>query len=348
MRILVLVGSDSHTYRILSALSMMPNAEIHCNPLIKNRESDPDINEPSRNSRKPFVDINFLDHNYDIAFVDSTYEGDTDKVKCDVLILFDCGDKPAYPLGEKLEGRAYYELRDKAKAYAKFSYHASNNHPDGLKRIAFPITPYLILNEVSRTKTGDWVNHNSIPHLYGAPTYKHGYKSLSNDCFTSTHENGDILFNQRYKWLSELEEYNIPFDGGLVFTGDGCISKDYQEKHFPGISRFSKNREAYNQSLSKLLFHHRVGLCPTGLERNSWRLFDLMATGAIIYRTDTDIRFLYEPKHQWIVKDDNHLGDIYLRDIRDFREMHKASQENRKILSQLTPEIVWKDFMSQI
>jgi hypothetical protein len=221
-------------------------------------------------------------------------------------------------------------------------------YPDGLQRIAFPISPYLFLNQVAVAPVPDWSNHNSVPHFYGAPTYKNGYKSLSNDCFTSTHEDGNILFHQRYKWLSDLEEYNIPFDGGLVFTGDDCISKDFQENHFPGISRFSKNREAYNQSLSKLLFHHRVGLCPTGLERNSWRLFDLMATGAIIYRTDTDIRFLYEPKHQWVVKDDDHLGDIYLRDIRDFREMHKASQENRKILASLTPEIIWKDFIKQI
>tara|TARA_R100001510_G_C7622912_1_gene183423 strand:+ start:109 stop:1095 length:987 start_codon:yes stop_codon:yes gene_type:complete len=327
---------------------MMPNAEIHCNPLVKNRESDPDINEPCRRSREPFVDKDFLNHNYDIAFVDSTYEGDTDRVKYDTLFLFDSADKPLYPLGVKTEGRAYYDLRDKAKCYAKFSYDSSENHSDGLKRIAFPITPYLVLNEISKVKTIDWVNHNSIPHLYGAPTYGHNYKSLSNTRFTSTHEDGDIMFNQRYKWFSELEEYNIPFDGGLVFTEDECISRDYQEKHFPGISRFSKNREAYNQSISKLLFHHRVGLCPTGLERNSWRLFDLMATGAIIYRTDTDIRFLYEPKHQWVVKDDDHLGDIYLRDIKDFREMHKASQENRKVLASLTPDKIWKDFINQI
>jgi len=73
-----------------------------------------------------------------------------------------------------------------------------------------------------------------------------------------------------------------------------------------------------------------------------------MATGAIIYRTDTDIRFLYEPKHQWLVKDDDHLGDIYLRDIKNFKDMHRASQENRKVLSSLTPEKIWKDFINQI
>ena len=73
-----------------------------------------------------------------------------------------------------------------------------------------------------------------------------------------------------------------------------------------------------------------------------------MATGAIIYRTDTDIRFLYEPKHQWLVKDDDHLGDIYLRDIKNFKDMHRASQENRKVLASLTPDKIWKDFINQI
>jgi hypothetical protein len=347
-KVLVVVGSDHHSYRLLSALETMPDAVIHANPFTKNRESDSELNQPSRIARQKYVDDKFLNHHYDIAFVDSTYEGDLGGLKCDVLFLFDCADKPSYPLWEGKQGRAYHDLKDKAKAYAKFSYYKSAVYHDGLQRIAFPISPYLALNQVAVAPASDWVNFNSIPHLYGTPTYIHGYDGPLTGKYTSIHEDGQKLFNQRFKWLSELEDNNIPFDAGIVFEKDGPLSAEYQEKHFPGITRFSRDREQYGQSLSKLLFQHKVGLCPAGHERNSWRLFDLMATGAIIYRTDTDIRFLYEPRHQWLVKDDDHLGDIYLRDIKNFKDMYRASQENRKVLSSLTPEKIWKDFINQI
>jgi hypothetical protein len=351
VKILVLVGSDNHSYRLLNGLSMIPNLEIHANPLKKNREHDPDVNEPSKIARQNFIDFAFESNCYDIAFVDSTYEGDTDKIKSDVFLLYDCNDRPNAPIYEGKLGRAYYDLKDKALAYATFSCIEGETFEDGLKRIAFPITPYLFLNQVSKSPTSPWSNFNSVPHLYAAPTQLYGHDTLTEDNFTSIDEEDRVIFNQRYKWLYELEEYNIPYDGGIVFPSEDDTSHNalsYQEKHFPGIGKFSRQRHGYKESLLKLLTQFKVGLCPAGHQRNSWRLFDLMSTGSIIYKTDTKHKFLYEPKHQWIVKDDDHLGDIYLRDIKEFKEMYKASQDNREVLSKLTPEIIWKDFKNQM
>lgn len=346
--ILVVIGSERHAYRLLAGLSMFPDLNITTNEPCKNRELDPDINAPSKSLWEKYSNRNYANKRYDIAFVDSSFEGRTDDIKSDMFILFDCGDKPNHPILDNTEGRAYHELKDKSSAYATFSYDEDFVCADKLKRIAFPITPYLSLNHISKAETTDWNSINSVIHFYGAPTHLYSYGKLDGDSFTAVDEEDRNVFNQRYKWLSQLDDYNIPFDGGLVFQDGGHLKPEYQESLFPGVTKFLRPRHDYRQSLIKHLAQFKVGLCPAGHQRNSWRLYDLMATGSIIYRTDTKYRFLYEPKHQWVVKDDDHLGDIYLRDIKDFKEMYKASQDNREVLSKLTPEIIWKDFKNQI
>lgn len=291
-------------------------------------------------------DANIPDEKYDLVLVDPTYEYDIFRsLKYKKIGFFDCEDDPKH----FEPGSAYAILKDKAQFYAKVNF-IEDDRKDRIKNVAFPIAPYFMYKNVAATPLQKPTKF--VPFFMGTPTF-----IGRSDSFLEQQSIGDVfyvakyedhyIYNQRYHWLLELYSKNIPYVGGIVFSHSN-VSLAWQQKVFGNVEKFSKDQISQNDYLSNLAYHG-IGLCPTGYDRLSWRHFDIMATGAIMFRTDHRKQsWLYNPIEFVTVKDTESIAEKIEGHRKDFNELHNASSKNREILASLTPEIVWKAFTDQL
>lgn len=278
---------------------------------------------------------------FDFALVSPSHKGNIPMY--DRVMFFDAEDDPRHFDPDE----AYTLLKDKAEAYVKIGY-IENDADDNIKRIAAPIAPYFTHRQVAGFELEPFSHKHAIPVLVAAPTFMGHYQGVYSKVGESLaeYEPGNMIYNQRYQWLKSMEDANIPYHGGIVF-GEQNLSLEWQTKyHGPDVARFKVPR-AHNYH--QLLNTYRVGLCPTGHERLSWRVFDIMAMGSILISTDRcNQRNLYNPVGAYQIGDHEDLGIFLLNSQRRYKEMWEACQPNRDVLAGLTDEKIWDDFLAQL
>jgi hypothetical protein len=353
MKVLLLIGKDAHNYRLIMGLRMAnPDIELFTSE-ISDTHNSVELSNP-RFRLWSSCNTEYEGKHFDLVLVDPSYPKDRrGDFTFDRLGFFDCEDAPEHDdyWAEVYNGVAYHVFKDDALFYAKMDY-PSKPREDGIKYIAFPIEPYMGLAQVANAEIPEFTHMNAVPFFQGSPSYLRDVESFkgpqkSGDIYFVDDIPGGNMYNQRFQWLQSLENNNIPYDGGIVFMEAECLSLEYQSKHFGNVAKFSRDYIDRNTFFNKAV-RNRIGLNPAGNDRNSWRLYDLMAIGSIIVTGETDMRSLYAPKEFIKVKDTEDLGTV-LRNIQpEYKEMAKASKANRELLANLTPEKVWKDFMGQI
>lgn len=295
---------------------------------------------------------------YDIVFIDPSSNVE-ELTKANVYLFFDCEDTPYY----FNPGKAYERHKDKVSAYAKIAV-THKYREDDIPDICFPIVPYLSLNELARADFSG-VQHVPKPFMCATPTWLTHYttdkyldlaRSKNTSNLTPINKVVDpdgtnrFVYNQRADWLSSLRRSNVTYKGGIVFHPSGCCSVTEQSKLFgPDISTFSTSYLSYNRFFEQLLLN-TFSLCPTGHDRLSWRVFDIMAAGSILVWTDVNSqRHLYSPKAFIKVKDEEDLATVLQNySAKDIVDLKKQSAENKKVLAELTPEKILRDFMKQL
>ena len=295
------------------------------------------------------------DSHYDITFIDPSVTFDpTSKLNSDQIMFYDCEDDPI----NFFPNTAYFSLKDKIKYYAKMNY-IENDRNDGIKNIAFPLPIY---NELSRIAQLDFLNYeeqNKKCFLIGHGTYignykiQNGYYNCTEDIFsigTANNNNKiDFLYNQRIDWILSMIKNKIEYKGGIVFQENQTnMSLEWQTKHFGKVEKIKTN---YIPWLETFKYHalNKIGLCPTGHERISWRVFDLMASGSIIFWTDNKKQqSLFMPEEYITVPDAVDFSEIYFKNEKNFKEIWKASQKNKELIANLTPEKVMDKFFKQL
>ena len=326
IKALVIHGNDRHTYRLCQSLQLC-GVEVRVATEYKDIPRD----------------------KCDIIFVDPSFPKDpTPKINSDLVCFYDCEDAPTdYELGVAFEA-----MKNSVSYYCKMNWVGDSFK--GIKLIGFPIASMLTLPPVANVDLPEFAHSNAIPFFAGTgtfigdytPTSKGVYQSIENiNCLGECA--GRTMYNQRIDWLLSMQNSNIPYVGGLVFKGDN-LSEEWQSEHFgKGVSTLRTDPLDRNQFFSHL-FNYRIGLNPTGHDRNSWRIYDLMAAGCILFSTDLKgQQALYMPKEIITVEDGEDLGATLLTLQPDFKELWKAHQCNRNVIKDLTPEKVWGDFMEQ-
>jgi hypothetical protein len=327
MRVLIVKGKDRHTIRLQQGLAS-------CGVLIRTATKYEEL----------------TNHVYDMAFVDPSFEADiSNKIRAHRLFFYDCEDSPT----DFFPGTAYYTLKDKVLAYAKMNY-IENDRNDGIQNIGFPISAYLNLQSVANYPQN--FDNKFIPFFVGCPTYLGNHIQVAGGKYSSTqyvrclaeHESGNIMYNQRYDWLLSLKQSNISYRGGIVFQEGNNLSLDFQSKYFGRVIDFKTNPMNYNDQLHGLI-ENKIGLCPTGHERLSWRNYDIMATGAILIRTDHKKQLaLINPKEYITIKDGEDLGTTLLEIEKNYTELYKAHQTNRDIFKTLDQKKLITLFTDQL
>jgi hypothetical protein len=330
-KVLIIKGQDRHTYRLAQSMQM-------CGVECKTVERYEDI--PTEKC--------------DVTFVDPSLSYDpTSKINSTHTLFFDCEDGPR----DFISGAAYEAMKDSISHYAKMNW-VEDDRGDGIKNIGYPPSVYMFLSQVAPLEAPPFFHQNAIPFLVGAGTFIGNYSVEDESLFPSDdelgvsalglYEDGNWMYNQRIDWLLSLRKNNIPHIGGLVFKTDN-MSKEWQSKYFgDGVEALEISPISHEDYL-KALLNYRVGLCPTGHDRLSWRLFDIMATGAILIWTDSkEQQSFYMPKEYVTIKDGEDLGKTLLQLQPDYKELWNACQENRKVFVGLTPEKIWSDFMEQL
>ena len=331
MKVGILRGNDAHTYRISQGLM---GCGIHVEYLTGTRVA-PNV--------------------YDIVFVDPSYPEEVQHNIGRRVIFFDCEDDPRHfdP------SAAYYSLKDHVEYYAKLVY-VEDDRGDGIKNVAFPIVNYLTLSDFARN---DWseIPYSLSPIFIGVPTWLRPFEEKGGTYSFDTErdiysvekpreEENNLRYNQRVDWLLSMEQHDIPYQGGFVFKEDvDCYTQDFVCSLFgEGIRKWSHPPIAYQANLLSLL-QNKVGLCPAGHDRISWRTFDIMATGAILFWTDVeDRRMLYMPEASVIVKDGEDFGKVLNSYEESLPELLRESEKNVELLASLTPPKVKEDFLKQI
>jgi hypothetical protein len=321
---------DPHGYRLVDGFSAC-GCKVH---IAYTREEIPDIK-------------------FDIAFVEvSTKFNVKDKIKADIIMIYDCEDDPSH----FKPGIAYEELKYSVKYYAKLVYRSKEKQQDGLKYIAIPITNYISLSELAKIQLPEATYKNAVPSFIGTPTFVGSYKKLlknnkdkNNDVSCVGYfDDGLPMYNQRIDWLDSLQKNNQYYIGGLVFKNEQNHTLEWQTKYFGNVKKFEYPMTDYNTYLS-ILINYRIGLCPTGYDRISFRLYDLMAVGSIIYLTDIEDRvMLYMPKFYITIPDFNDIYNSIDTYRVAFKDLIDESKINREILKNNTPQKVLQDFMEQL
>lgn len=333
----ILRGNDLHTYRLSQGLMA---CGIHVEYLTGTRVA-PNV--------------------YDIVFVDPSYPEPVQRNIGRRVVFFDCEDDPRYfdP------GPAYESLKDYVEFYVKLVY-VEDDRGDGIKNIAFPIAQFITLQfyaERLATRGQSLTNHSTFTPIHiGVPTWLRPYVPVEGGVYNfdedqdiypleKTPEEADNLrYNQRIDWLLSLQKNNIPFVGGLVFKEEEeCYSQDYVANLFgEGVRNWSHPRIGYMENILSLA-EHRLALCPAGHDRISWRTFDIMAVGSILFWTDVeDIKMLYMPQSYVKVKDGCDLGTVLKEHEPDYPELLKEARKNVELMRSLTPQKVKKDFLKQM
>lgn len=297
---------------------------------------------------------------FKIAFVESSTDEDLSEVlSADLIIPFDAEDDP-YHFDPK---QGYHSIKDKCEFYAKLVYDSTKPvNEDGLKHIAFPLDNFTRLSEISKVP----IQKKSLDDIVfvGVPSYKNFWEEQEDHYYCKTDTFNpiadfeseaqgfpSIIYNQRLDWLVSLKENNIPVTGGVVFNSDPKHPHgiDFQVEHFGEKVREFAFQGAPPMALLGHLLGSKIGLAPTGHDRYSWRVFDLMAAGCIMLVTDLgDRKMLYNPKCKVNVHDGENIMEVLDR-VKSKEEMLLDSHlQNREVLKDVTPERMWSDFLKQM
>ena len=317
MNILIIKGKDYHTYH-----RIVPGFQSYgCNVVVKEEYAD------------------IPNERFDIIFVDPSVDFDpSNKLNTDVLMFYDCEDSPY----DFHSGVAYEVLKDKVVAYAKMNW-VEDDRKDGIKNIGFPLYCYKGLYDIANADLPEFSYQFAVPLMICSPTFIGGYKPDPNGVYNSdndvscfakheTNKPDQVMYNQRIDWLCSLRKNNIFHLGGLTFGVDN-LTLDWQSKYFgSGVSKLGFQRVSYGDMINSMV-RYRVGLCPTGHERVSWRTFDLMAVGSILVWTDNkEQQSMIMPKEYVTVKDGEDLGTKLLSLQKDYKDIWKSCQKNRECL----------------
>jgi hypothetical protein len=280
MNALIIKGNDKHTERIQDGLTAC------------------DVHHYTITSTVPTPDIT-----WDIVFIDPSVNFNIPNVKSKMFMFFDTEDATNH--FEK--GQAYDQYKDKVLAYAKYNYEI-DDRKDGIKNIGIPLSHFFQLSAVANA--GIVFSHLPFkPYLLSSPTFIGSYNPVDNGTYSASeditclgkYDDGGIMYNQRYDWLLSLRANKIKYEGGIVFSPGNNLSIEWQSKYFGSVDKLKTFPLPLNNCLYNLL-KNKIGLNPTGHERISWRTFDIMATGAILFNTDTKNKFaLLNPK-EYITK----------------------------------------------
>ena len=291
---------------------------------------------------------------FDLTLVDPSVNFDpTSKLNTDKLMFYDCEDGPE----DFKSGEAYDALKNKVIAYVKMNWVDDDPRDDGIKNIGFPLPCYKNLFNVATAKLPEFNYSNSIPMMVASPTFIGRYVPVNDGIYNkedginclAKHESSseeEFMYNQRIDWLLSLRKNNIFHIGGLSFGGDN-LSSDFQSKYFgQNVKRLSTNRIEYGDMIKNAI-HYRIGLCPSGHERISWRTFDLMATGSILIWTDNKMqKSMIMPEEYITVYDGEDLGSKLISIQKDYKEIWRACQKNKDLLK-LNDEKVIQIFNNQ-
>lgn len=295
---------------------------------------------------------------FDFLFIDSSLDYNPGLWNASIVSFFDCEDNP-YNRSLFFPSVAYNELKDKVKFYTKLNYATDDISHPGMKLCAFPLVNWASLrNLASQDLSSYWSNRGFVPFFVGSPSYIHDYErefigtkdqNLNVHCI-GIQDDKKILYSQRLQWMIQLNKSGLPWTGGLVFDENvESFSTKFQQKHFGSdIVKFAHPKVDYMSYLSELV-KCGIGLNPTGFDRMSWRIYDIMAVGAVLISTDyKNIRMLYMPEEVTIIPDEANIVP-YLNTMYgyDLRAMHKAAQKNKELMASLTPDKILKDFVAQ-
>lgn len=327
MRALIVRGLDRHTLRLQAGLK---SCGILSRTVTNYEELTP--------------------HKYDLAFIDPSFKYDISaKINAERIFFYDCEDGPR----DFFPDVAYYTMKDKVLAYAKMNYYEDDRN-DGIKNIGFPLSTYMNLGPISNHSFT--FNQLPKPFFVGCPTYIGDYAPIESGAYANTsdiyclakHESGNIMYNQRYDWLLSLMHHGINYEGGIVFQEGNNLSVEFQSKYFGNVARLRARPMPYNDQLLGLI-KNKIGLCPAGHERISWRTYDIMATGSILIRTDHKKQLaLINPKEYITIYDGEDLGDKLASLQPRYEELHKLHQANREIFKTLTPQKLMTLFLDQL
>jgi hypothetical protein len=291
---------------------------------------------------------------FDMIFIDPNLEYDpSSKINGNLVSFYDTSDSP---YTYHTSGIAYQAMKDKVLFYAKMDW--SQPFINNQKLIGYPVGTLLYLNKIAKEKQ-TFNAQQAKPFLIGSSTY---VTSLFSDFILLSHEkycsNKDTkciafikewgwVYNQRIDWLLSLEKNNISYVGGIGFSS-GSLGLEWTKKYFgPGVEKFACNKITSYEYL-KMLQLYQIGLNPMGHYNNSWRKYDIMATGAILVTADPEqVKSLYMPKASIKIKHGTDLGTRLLEIESSYSELYKEHQQNKVIISTLTPEIIWNDVISQ-
>ena len=328
MKALILVGQEVHVGRLIQGLGSI-GIQVY----------------PSRGPQVP------TEH-FDMVFVDHSYDFPLPHLNCDYLFLFDCEDDPLH----FKPGSAYYDLKDKAHAYAKLFNRIDRGRPDTLKQIAFPIDQYIHSAEVAKRTFNATIN---TPYFVGCPTFlgrmvpKPGIqygsdKKLGINSIGWNLEDGPhYMYNQRVEWLLSLYKSEIKYHGGLVF-GPSNQALEWQTQYFGNVAIFGTGF-VEKQTFLNQMGAHKIALLPTGYERIGWRVFDAMALGNIMMMCDPeDRKYMIMPKEYMLVTDGEDIATVISDMMPAIDDVYRMHQVNKKYMASLTPEIITKLFFEQL
>lgn len=331
--VLIIRGRDRHTQRLIWGLSAVG------------------INTTIADS---FDEI--PDTHVDVTLVDPSVTFDPSrKLNSKVTAFFDTEDDPRHFDPDV----AYHALSDIAECYVKMNW-VEDDRKDKIRNVGFPIHILLECGHFARQGKLPWSKKQIAPIMVAAPTYMGNYKPVKGgmyasdefvSCFTTLTkpETGadEIVYNQRYDWLLSLKQAGIPYVGGINFS-QGVYSLEHQTNWHGNVAQFTSPTGFISKSDQYRLFQNfPLALVPTGHERISWRVFDAMAAGAIIYWTDNHgQKTMYNPVSYTTVRDGESLSNKINENL-DFKKLWEESEKNREVLNKLTPEIIRKDFFNQ-
>jgi hypothetical protein len=281
-------------------------------------------------------------------------------INADQIILFDAEDDPDF-FEPKL---AYHSLKDKCEFYAKLVYREKEVNKDGLKYIAFPIENFGKFLDFCELPSPS--NRLSPPLFIGSPAYLNFWEAKDHHFYCETDDFNPIsyfepddsfIYSQRFDWLETFTQNNIKYTGGVVFKPEAlgtthdtnAHSLNFQRNHFgKAVEKYSM---PYTHPLQLMMMQlgSKIGISPTGHDRYSWRVFDIMAAGSILLVTDLDDRtMLYNPEVRVTVPDGKNIVEV-LEEVR-MNEVSLLSEhkKNREILKGKTPEVIWNDFLKQM
>jgi len=283
---------------------------------------------------------------FDLTLVDPSVNFDpTSKLNTDKLMFYDCEDGPE----DFKSGEAYNILKDKVIAYVKMNWVDNDRRNDGIKNIGFPLPIYSSLRPVTLFQS----NHsNYLPFLVCSPTFI-GHYDTNKEINTNldirylSKVNEETIYSQRLQWFLSLRQNKIDYSGGIVFQNNNSnLSLSWQKKYFGDVDIFQHSaisREDYIRYLLKF----NIALCPSGHERISWRMFDAMATGSIIFSTQLcGQRSMIMPKEFIQIHDNEDISLSLTKYIPDYSELLKASNDNRDLFK-ISNEQIMKIFNDQ-